>query len=193
MMQSASGAAFASPTTFSVLREYDCLALRAVTDKAAANFGYHGHTVAHLQPGNLSLFSARVRIYDEYFAPVRQVQAPRVGVEGDVIEILTISRRCLEFIGVHQVIVDRGCGGSRHAEHQDAEHDAIAKCRFHRLLPSLAGRGTDTQTSHGKHRHPRQLSHPWRVICRPRTHWKLWAATASRPNAEKERPRYPAI
>jgi hypothetical protein len=32
------------------------------------------------------------------------------------------------------VIVDRGRGESRHAEHQGAEHDAIAKYRFHRLL-----------------------------------------------------------
>ena len=88
--------------------EYDRLALRAVTDEAASRFGYHCHTVALLQPGNLSLFFAGVCIYDQHFGPVRQVQAPRVGIEGDVIEILPVSRRSPEFIGVRQVVVDRG-------------------------------------------------------------------------------------
>jgi len=84
------------------------------------------YAVTHLQPGNLSHFISRVCIYDEHFAPMRQVRTPRVGIEGDVIEVLPVSRCSTEFIGVSQVIADRDAGKSGRREHHSANHDTIA-------------------------------------------------------------------
>ena len=71
MMQSASGAASAWPTTFSVLRS-NMIALPCSPSlmKPRPNVGNHCHTMASLEPGNFAFFFSGVCIHDENFGAV---------------------------------------------------------------------------------------------------------------------------